>query len=454
MDGGPEALRARVDELLQAADTVAEELHRLAVNLRPSSLDRYGLVPALEQLLTEFRKQTGLEVGFQTGGLEELPTRLPGAVETALYRIVQESLTNIARYAQASLVSVIVQSRDDWVQVVVEDDGRGFDVEEALAGGRLGILGMRERAEMLGGTLEIESGPGQGATIYANLPARQAAAGDAPEPARSAWATSPAAAEKALEIDPRLAEAAELARAKALSDALVDLTAGMARQPTARDLLAFVLARSTEAIGCDSANVFLREGDHWFISEGYGQRQALIGRRLSDAESPIALQVERSGQVVVLDDTRSAGQLAAGARRWGVSSTACIPLVAAGQFLGVVGYAHDAARIAFKPSEVNFLKRLASLVSLAMENVHLHEVEAHQRDELAQRVEDLESLTRQLQAAPRGRGTGARPARSGPCRFTCRCRRHRRQRRPHCVGQRRLPRAHAPPGGRAGRADR
>ena len=110
-DGCSESVRAGVDELIQLADTVAEDLHRLAVNLRPSSLDRYGLVPALEQLLTEFRKQTGLDVHLAAPGMEERSERLPGNVETALYRIAQESLTNVARYAQAQNVCVLIQAQ-------------------------------------------------------------------------------------------------------------------------------------------------------------------------------------------------------------------------------------------------------------------------------------------------------------------------------------------------------
>ena len=167
-DGSAEAVRARADELIQLTDVVSEDLHRLAVNLRPTSLDRYGLVPALEQLLTELRKKTGLTVEFLAQGMEG--SRLPAGTETALYRIVQEALTNCTRYAQAAGVCVLVQRDGDHVQVIVEDDGRGFRVEEALQSGRLGLLGMRERAEMLGGTLEIESSPEHGACIYVTVP--------------------------------------------------------------------------------------------------------------------------------------------------------------------------------------------------------------------------------------------------------------------------------------------
>jgi signal transduction histidine kinase len=162
--------RARVDELLRLTETVSEDLHRLAVNLRPLALDRSGLIPALEQLLVAFRKQTGLTIDFDALGTGSPAARLPGDVETVLYRIVQESLTNIARYALAKRVSVLFSLRDNRAQVIIEDDGRGFDVEEALRGGRLGLLGMRERAGMLGGQLTIESEPGHGTTIAVEVP--------------------------------------------------------------------------------------------------------------------------------------------------------------------------------------------------------------------------------------------------------------------------------------------
>ena len=139
--GCTEAMRARADDLIQLADRIAEDLHRVAVNLRPASLDRYGLVPALEQLLTEFRKQTGLQVQFLAEGMED-EGRLPPDTETALYRIVQEATTNCARYAQATRVSVMVQHFGEEVRLIVEDDGRGFDVEAALHSGRLGLQGI------------------------------------------------------------------------------------------------------------------------------------------------------------------------------------------------------------------------------------------------------------------------------------------------------------------------
>jgi signal transduction histidine kinase len=425
LDGCPEAIRVGLDNLLQMADDVSEDLHRLAVNLRPASLDRYGLVPALEQLLTAFRRETGLHVDFLADGVEG--DRLPPGLETALYRIVQEATTNCARYAQATRVSILVQRHEEAVQVIVEDDGRGFDVEEALRRGRLGLLGMRERAEMLGGMLEIESAPGHqpgasgsATTVYATVPLGQPATmAPIPEEPGPLWSPSRAIDEAGTAFDTDLREAAELARAKVLGDALVDMAAGMTRQANAKDLLAFVLSRSAGAIGCDYAAILLREGRevrYWTISDGYNLQEFMIGQRYGDEAVPVAVQVEQTGDLVVTHLTEDAGAHSAAFRVWGAFSGATIPLVSGGSFLGIVTYVRTPASATFMPSEIEFLRRLAALVSLAMENIHLHEVEARQRDELAQRVGELETLLAMLPVGvaiaydPDGRVIRANPA--------------------------------------------
>lgn len=168
----PEVVRQTVEELTRIADTVVEDLHRLSVNLRPASLDRYGLEAALEQLIESMRRQTGVAVTFTAEGMTG---RLPDDVETALYRIAQEATTNIARYAQATRASVTLVREPSAVALVVEDDGVGFDVAEALSRGRLGLLGMRERAQMLGGAFSVVSQPGRGAKICVSAPLQAAA---------------------------------------------------------------------------------------------------------------------------------------------------------------------------------------------------------------------------------------------------------------------------------------
>lgn len=164
----PEAVVERATELEALADGMFENLHRLAMNLRPAALDHLGLVAALSQYVDAFSQQHEIPTHFEATDLAE--ERLSAAVETALYRIVQEALTNVARHAQANRVDVVLQRRGNQVVAVVEDDGEGFDAEAAVASNRLGLFGMRERAEMLNGTLAIESAIGKGTTVSVEVP--------------------------------------------------------------------------------------------------------------------------------------------------------------------------------------------------------------------------------------------------------------------------------------------
>jgi PAS domain S-box-containing protein len=163
----PEVI-AQVGELKQMTNNVLENLHRLAVDLRPASLDHLGLIAAMRQYVEAFERQHGLTMQFEVVGLND--ERLPPAVETNLYRIVQEALTNVVRHAQASHVDVLLERRGDQVVTIVEDNGIGFDPDATGQSTRLGLLGMRERAEMLGGTLVVESSANTGTTIYVEVP--------------------------------------------------------------------------------------------------------------------------------------------------------------------------------------------------------------------------------------------------------------------------------------------
>jgi signal transduction histidine kinase len=160
--GGGDGVAARVAELKQTTDVVIDSLHRLAAALRPPSLDLLGLDAALRQYLGSIVAKSGLEVRYKARGLTE---RLPSAVETALYRIVQEAVTNVVRHAHATRVDVLAERSDGRVLVVVEDDGLGFTPRLAEIATHLGVIGMRERAEALGGKLTIESAPGAGTTV-------------------------------------------------------------------------------------------------------------------------------------------------------------------------------------------------------------------------------------------------------------------------------------------------
>ena len=145
-------------------------LHRLAVNLRPASLDRLGLVPALNQYIQTFRQQSNLNVELLTAGLEANSMRLCPDIETTVYRVVQEAMTNVVRHAHATRVSVLVERHDGYVLAIIEDDGVGFDPEEAMHRSRLGLFGMQERAETYGGSFTIESSAGSGTTVFLKLP--------------------------------------------------------------------------------------------------------------------------------------------------------------------------------------------------------------------------------------------------------------------------------------------
>jgi signal transduction histidine kinase len=147
--------------------TTLQDVRRLAVELRPSALDDFGLVSAVERLAATVAEQSGtvVDVEAQLGGV-----RLRAEAETVLYRIVQESLTNIVKHASAARVSITLVHKGGSAVVVVEDDGRGFD-PCAIREGALGLAGMWERVALVGGRLTVESSPGAGTTLVAEVPA-------------------------------------------------------------------------------------------------------------------------------------------------------------------------------------------------------------------------------------------------------------------------------------------
>ncbi len=163
--GDETELRRAVAEVRELVRSTLQDVRQLAVDLRPKVLDDFGLVAALERLTESFAEQTGLGVEFQTAVNE----RLPPEVETALYRIVQECLTNIVKHARAVGVSIVLTRKRNSATVIVEDDGVGFEPERSREGG-LGLVGMRERVGLLGGRLTVESRPGAGTTFVAEVP--------------------------------------------------------------------------------------------------------------------------------------------------------------------------------------------------------------------------------------------------------------------------------------------
>jgi PAS domain S-box-containing protein len=165
-------LKKKIKRTRQLVVRSLNTVHQFAVKLRPPALDDLGLIPALHSYMKEFAVQAGLVIrltSFSRGRIEQLD----GAKRTVLYRVAQEALTNIARHAEASLVKVSIRKLQSVICMEVQDNGKSFDVQGALPTRRkkgLGLLGMRERVEMVGGRFTVESSPGQGTTIRAEIP--------------------------------------------------------------------------------------------------------------------------------------------------------------------------------------------------------------------------------------------------------------------------------------------
>ena len=164
-----------LDQALEAAGKlrglVASALagvQRMARGLRPSALDDLGLEEALERLSAETSRYAGFVVDLQVTGAR-LP-RLAEVVEIALYRVAQEALTNAGKHAAPKHVSVLIHQTPTVVRLVVEDDGKGFDVAQAQSEIQLGLLGMRERMHLIGGSMTVESSPGHGTTVSVSVP--------------------------------------------------------------------------------------------------------------------------------------------------------------------------------------------------------------------------------------------------------------------------------------------
>lgn len=163
---------ARTQRLIEKSVNI---VHQFARELRPAVLDDLGLIPALHSFMKSFTARTGVRTHLTAfAGVEQFET----ARRTVLFRVVQEALTNVARHARASRVAVKIKKFPRHIGMTIEDDGKSFNVERALrvnGGKRLGLLGMRERLEMVGGNFAIESTPGKGTTILAQIPLGKAA---------------------------------------------------------------------------------------------------------------------------------------------------------------------------------------------------------------------------------------------------------------------------------------
>jgi signal transduction histidine kinase len=161
----PRSLRDQLDQLRDHVNQATAQIKDLARRLRPPALDQLGLDVALRQLTAEYEHRTELAVELD---LTDFPARLPQPLETTLYRVAQEALTNVAAHAGARRVRVALVDRGEEIELSVADDGRGFDVQAARAG--LGLLGIRERVDMLGGRVDLASAPGAGTTLRVTVP--------------------------------------------------------------------------------------------------------------------------------------------------------------------------------------------------------------------------------------------------------------------------------------------
>jgi len=177
----PRRLKQKIARTQRLVEKSVNIVHQFARELRPTLLDDLGLITTLHSFMKDFMKRTGIRVHFTTFAEVE---QLNSTRRTVLYRIVQSALANVAQHAHASRVKVSLRKIADAVHLEISDNGKSFEVERVLhatRNQRLGLLGMRERVEMVGGDLSVESAPGQGTTIRAQIPFRSSPArgGDA-----------------------------------------------------------------------------------------------------------------------------------------------------------------------------------------------------------------------------------------------------------------------------------
>ena len=166
---GEDEICTAIDDAQQLAKHVSDSVDFLAWELRPAALDDLGLTAALEVYLKEWSKHSGIASEFYLSGLKK--ARLAPVTETNIYRITQEALNNVLKHSKASKASVMLEKRGETIVLIIEDNGEGFNVEDKNNRNKgIGLVGMYERASIIGGTLDIESTPGQGTTIYVRVP--------------------------------------------------------------------------------------------------------------------------------------------------------------------------------------------------------------------------------------------------------------------------------------------
>jgi PAS domain S-box-containing protein len=170
-EGLGEEVRHRLEELWQQSNNIMQGVRRLSQDLRPASLDRLGLLPALEWLAQDVDRYSGLKTEVKVSGPQR---RFSEEVELVLFRIVQEALRNVWRHSEATAADITVAFGDGKTEVTVTDNGRGFSLPESVGDlakvGKLGLAGMHERAKLVGGTLSVQSRPGGGSSVTVEIP--------------------------------------------------------------------------------------------------------------------------------------------------------------------------------------------------------------------------------------------------------------------------------------------
>jgi len=169
--GISEEAKHRLEELWQRTNNITQGVRRLSQDLRPVAIDRLGLLPAIRWLAEDVSKYSGVDIKVEVVGKEH---RLPEETAIAFFRIIQEAMRNVWRHSGARHAEIIVEFEEKKAKITVSDDGKGFKLPEKVGDlardGKLGLTGMQERAQLVGGTLTVKSAPGQGTTITVEAP--------------------------------------------------------------------------------------------------------------------------------------------------------------------------------------------------------------------------------------------------------------------------------------------
>ena len=168
--GMTEEARLQMEELREQVNDVIQSVRRLSQDLRPAALDRLGLLPTLEWLATDAAKYSGISTGVKVIGTER---RFPEEVELLLFRITQEALRNVWRHSQATKAEITVRFDESRTCIIIADNGKGFKLSKSMSelarDGKLGLAGMQERAQLLNGTVTVESEPGKGTRVIVDV---------------------------------------------------------------------------------------------------------------------------------------------------------------------------------------------------------------------------------------------------------------------------------------------